>query len=466
MGNIASINFKPTNNIQLKHNDRTTPPTYLLAKELGYGCECNRNCDDALALRDELVAKAKERYKQAFNQPFKSTRNLWSAVVNIKPTTTMQDLERLARHFKKEYGFQCYQIAIHRDEGHIDEEGNVVINHHAHMEFVMLDEHTGKNVFRTIRPRHLRQIQSEVATILGMQRGVDNRKSGVKRIEPRAYAKLMEKNKVERKELKDKYQSEKDKKNRNHQIIQRTYDGLIDLLKLNDDDLIKNESLKGLSYIEKMDARTKADLEIIVDRINALKQEKLEVEKALAELIDNAPKGKKTHTLIEGARKIWAKLNKGLKEVNLSEFEAADYKALRELKKEGLSIESLKARITELENLAEARLQEKIELTEAKDKLSAELKNLQTDHGVTLANMNLLKFDKQILEKRVNDFAEEKYNLSRGYKKELEGIENEYKDTIQGLQTINSKLSKRITELEKRKPKEVYISPTTPPLTL
>ncbi|RVZ19526.1 mobilization protein, partial [Helicobacter pylori] len=48
----------------------------------------------------------------------------------------MSDLEKLAEHFEIKYGFQCYQIAIHRDEGYMDENNQPHINHHAHMEFI------------------------------------------------------------------------------------------------------------------------------------------------------------------------------------------------------------------------------------------------------------------------------------------------------------------------------------------
>ncbi|ECO3418649.1 mobilization protein, partial [Campylobacter jejuni] len=104
----------------------------------------------------------------------------------------MNDLENLSKHFQEKYGFQCYQIAIHRDEGHINEQGEKIINHHAHIEFITLDKRTGKSMFRADlqKPKALRQIQSEVAEILKMERGVDKRKSGAKRIEPRAYAVL------------------------------------------------------------------------------------------------------------------------------------------------------------------------------------------------------------------------------------------------------------------------------------
>lgn len=104
----------------------------------------------------------------------------------------MQDLERLAEHFNKKYGFQYYQIAIHRDERHINEKGEKVINHHAHFEFITLDKTTGKQCFkmRDFPPSKMREIQSEVAELLQMQCRQDKHISGAKRIESRAYAKI------------------------------------------------------------------------------------------------------------------------------------------------------------------------------------------------------------------------------------------------------------------------------------
>ena len=104
----------------------------------------------------------------------------------------MDDLKRLAQHFSDEYGFQCYQIAIHRDEGHIDEDGKEQINHHAHLEFITLDKNTGINRQRELTPKKLRELQSEVSQILQIQRDEDKRKSGRQRTEPRQYAKQKE----------------------------------------------------------------------------------------------------------------------------------------------------------------------------------------------------------------------------------------------------------------------------------
>lgn len=204
MGAISSINFKKSNAIQTMHNDRELPPNYLI----GGSCECNKSSIQALKLKEKIIQEAKEAYnnnKSAKAPSFKAKSYEWSAVVNIKLDTTMQDLERLALFLNEKYGFQCYQIAIHRDEGHINEQGQKEINHHAHLEFITLNKENGRNMWRRelITPKVLRQMQSEIAEILGMERGEDKRISGAKRIEPRAYAALKEKEKREKKQSKE-----------------------------------------------------------------------------------------------------------------------------------------------------------------------------------------------------------------------------------------------------------------------
>lgn len=189
MSQISSINFKKSFAINAEHNDRTLPPSYLIDNEKG--AECDRNAEQARELKGQIIAQAKETYTSRTGQRFQAKTYEWSAVCNIKPDTTMDDLKRLAQHFNDKYGFQCYQIAIHRDEGHIDEDGKKQINHHAHLEFVTLDK-TGINRQRELTPQKLRELQSEVSQILQMQRGIDKRISKAERIEPRKYAKQKE----------------------------------------------------------------------------------------------------------------------------------------------------------------------------------------------------------------------------------------------------------------------------------
>ena len=190
MAEISSFNMKQSTYFQVFHNANIRP-SYAIGGEL----ECNRKGYEAKELKETIINKAKQAYVQRTKRAFQAKSYEWSAVVNIKPETTMQDLEKLAKHFFDKYGFQCYQIAIHRDEGHIDENGQKQINHHAHLEFITLDKETGKNRQREIKPQTLRQIQDEVAEILAMKRGVDKRISKAKRIEPRKYAQLKEQEK-------------------------------------------------------------------------------------------------------------------------------------------------------------------------------------------------------------------------------------------------------------------------------
>lgn len=197
MSQISSINFKKSTSFQVFHNS-TIRPNYAIGGDL----ECTLKGYAAKALKEQIIQRAKENYAKhckAKNKAFQATNYEWSAVVNLKADSTMQDLEKLATHFKEKYGFQCYQIAIHRDEGYEDEQGNKHINHHAHLEFITLDEKTGKQCFkmRDFPPQKMRQIQTEVAEILKMERGIDKRLSGAKRIEPRIYAKMKEDSKQE-----------------------------------------------------------------------------------------------------------------------------------------------------------------------------------------------------------------------------------------------------------------------------
>ncbi|MGL2749791.1 mobilization protein [Helicobacter pylori] len=198
MGNLASGHFKPTNNIQEQHNDRTLSPSYLIPQEFRGQNEVNRPSTQARGLRDKIIENAHQTYLITFKQKSQAKSYQWSLVVNIKTNTTMSDLEKLAEHFEIKYGFQCYQIAIHRDEGYMDENNQPHINHHAHMEFITLNKENGKNMWGQINKVKLRQIQTEIAQILGMERGTDKRVSGIERIEPRKYAQMKNK---ERKEL-------------------------------------------------------------------------------------------------------------------------------------------------------------------------------------------------------------------------------------------------------------------------
>ena len=61
-----------------------------------------------------------------------------SAIVLIEDRHTIDDVRRLCDVIERKYRWRTIQIAIHRDEGHFDENGVWHPNLHAHIEFFVL----------------------------------------------------------------------------------------------------------------------------------------------------------------------------------------------------------------------------------------------------------------------------------------------------------------------------------------
>lgn len=311
MAELSSINFKKSNAINTEHNDRTLPPNYLLDDNLGV--ECNFKHDEARRLKNQIISSAMETYTARTGQKFQSKSYEWSAVVNLKPSSTMAELEKLATHLQEKYGFQCYQIAIHRDEGYINEQGEKVLNHHAHLEFITLDKETGKNTFRSISKKDLRQIQSEVAEILQMQRGVDKRLSGAKRIEPRAYAKMKENEKKQRaKELENVKSEIKFQANKEFLEMQDKKDDEISRLKRE-----KNEIKVAFEQTRKEMIAEKNNSKKQYDELSILKKALLDDENAtLEQAIKEIQRLRLAQKIIKEQEKKLAQQDKTIKELN------------------------------------------------------------------------------------------------------------------------------------------------------
>ncbi|WP_236848482.1 mobilization protein [Campylobacter devanensis] len=272
MSQISSINFKKSVDFQVFHNS-TVRPNYAIGGEL----IANRKGYEALKLKEQIVNQAIETYKSRTKRAFQAKSYEWSAVCNIKEDTTMADLERLAEHFEQKYGFQCYQIAIHRDEGHFDDDCNKVINHHAHLEFITLDKNTGRNRQRDLKPEILRQIQTEVAEILQMQRGEDKQNSKRERIEPRKYAQLKEQERKEQTKLKAEHKQELEAKDN---VIQDLNQELAAKDQELEDEKLSKKRLKEQIKQEAQERENKIK-EILYDRIDKLEADIKEKDKVI-----------------------------------------------------------------------------------------------------------------------------------------------------------------------------------------
>lgn len=399
MGWISSINFKKSTSFQVFHN-ATIRPNYAIGGSL----EVTAKGYEAKKIKEKIISEAiaaYEKNKSPKAPKFKAKNYEWSAICNIKETTTMQDLEKLAKHFENKYGFQCYQIAIHRDEGHINEQGEKVINHHAHLEFITLDKEKGKQVFkmRDFPPSKMREIQTEVAEILQMQRGQDKRISGAKRVEPRIYAKMKEEEKQAIKEL----------KNKTNQLI--------------DNEVQKNKELEN----NNQELQTKLNQETLTQ-----KQIKEAFEKERQELIKSKNATQQDYKTLSEAKK----------------------KALEIGKSSGLTSENLVGMIQEaLEKIKQLQI-EKLAEKETNKIYKNQIDFLETDNSILNAEITTQKDKIDYLEAEVNVLNYETTTQNQTIQdlnQKIQELENKLKEQEKILKELLENLTPQELETYKQK---------------
>ena len=307
MAEIASINFKKSTAWQIYHNDKHRPG-YAIGGEV----LCYPDADEALRIKQDIVNRAIETYTKRTGQKFQAKSYEWSAVVNLKDKPTQElyeDLKKLRLHFQEKYGYQCYQVAIHKDEGHIDENGEKCLNLHAHLEFITLDKKTGRNKFnrRDNKYQTMRDMQTETAEILGMERGIDKRLSKVKRIEPRILADIHENTKKATKEQLDKLFE----KTRKEMIAekdnqQEQYKEFRELKKelCNDENATLEQALMQIQALRDKQRKDKAERD----------KERERAEKAEQERDEKTQKSKELKAKIAETRKLTRKLIEFIRE--------------------------------------------------------------------------------------------------------------------------------------------------------
>lgn len=182
----SSINFKPVKSNSEHHNFRQGPLDYVMEDLSGN----NRFWSiDSINDRTEEI---KKHCKEVSGRKLQKNANpIKEAVVNIQPHHTIENLKSLANELEKQFGIQCFQIHIHRDEGQSRDD----INHHAHMVFDWQDKSKG-TVFN-LNQLKMSQIQTLVAKTLGMERGELKTNSNRERLEPIEYKRQQEELKLQ-----------------------------------------------------------------------------------------------------------------------------------------------------------------------------------------------------------------------------------------------------------------------------
>lgn len=172
---ISSIHFQKAEvEFAEKHNFRTEKkePEYLLDKQYRKTNEYLK-LNDPKELYQEQLKLRNQNHARGFAPKLKDV--YWEAVVNLDEKHSLDDVKKVADFIQQKYHLQTCSIALHHDEGYTDKDGTVKYNHHAHLCFLTMDK--GISTMRKIRSKELRQMQTEVAQLLGLERGKENSKA-------------------------------------------------------------------------------------------------------------------------------------------------------------------------------------------------------------------------------------------------------------------------------------------------
>jgi hypothetical protein len=205
----SSIHFAPGGAGYFAHNDREkkTVNTIFNDEKNEYSCS---SLEAITMYRAELSKRSiayTNRTKQSLQKNAVTHR---SAILNLHQHHTIEDLEPIIKKIEKDLDTKVLQVAIHRDEGHV-ENGEQIKNYHAHIEIMGLDttgtslaqhqhkntkKRTTKNKFKTTRAKRLdskyyRELQTFVADTLNMERGKVG--SDAKRLDTYEYKAYMQK---------------------------------------------------------------------------------------------------------------------------------------------------------------------------------------------------------------------------------------------------------------------------------
>ena len=408
------------------HNSRERKTVNSIFPE--NGIEVDNKAEDAIKIFKTELKKREQAYIRRTGKKLHSkTIKHISAIVNLEKHHTLQDVKKVAEFLEKELNTKVFQIAIHRDEGWIDENGVKHVNYHGHLEFLGLDSE-GRSVRKKLDRKFLIQLQDKVAEILKMKRGINyakTKKPRPKRLdtyEYKKYAKDLYQQKITVKELK--------------QEISKLRKEMIEANQKTDlEKLFSKKWYDELSKIRKeLNAKNVREVYVkFLDFKNKVEEEKLKV----AEKLDFKQNELKI---------LFKKLHKKREKANILE---------NKLKNKEITVKELKSEISELREMiieVNKDLTEKLFSKEDYNRLSQikqKIKTADPDLDDVYADFYIFKTE---IKQKIEKLKEKSENLE---KKEKEN--DEMSNMIYNLLIENKKLKKEIKKLkeENKNPKPV-----------
>jgi predicted RNase H-like nuclease (RuvC/YqgF family) len=331
----------------------------------------------------------------------------------------MEDLKNLQKHIEKEFGFKGLQIAIHRDEGHYDDNGKFVTNEHAHLSFFTLDRQNGRQMFRRehINRDKLRDLQTQTANILNMDRGKSKEETGRERLSHKDYKQAKQMESAKLKELQATKEQLKEANNQMRIFMKENGANRNDYAQLEQAKKELEEKLKAKDLTEKELLEKFQELEKNFKKEKGHLTSLIEVKE-----IDNLDLKNQNKSLQQQ------------KEVLASKVIALEQKTASSSNMSDLEVKA------ELQNIVNEEI---------------EVKNVKT--GVFSTEKAPVIKDSKSFFKRVQDLA------SRGTQGVMNTIENlkreitQLKSFVKSLQTENANLKAKVRELESEAPKQIEV---------
>lgn len=353
----SSIHFKRVDPFFCeKHNSRNTEkqPTYLLDKNLQKSNDFmtllpkEPEVDVDITVLHNMQLKVRKD-KGCRGKAPELRDSCWEAVINLEEHHTLADVKQVADFIHKEYHLTPISIAIHRDEGYVGSDGQVKYNYHAHIPFYTVSE--GKSVMRTIGRKQLSDMQTEVANLLGMQRGQIN--STAKRLEQSEYRRLAR---------------------------------------------AEQEHNQELAEVKQKQKQAEAVLEQVAPALQRSVEEKKQLNSTAKQLNNKVLSLKAKKAIIEAERKRWKEAH---------DFVAGEYRKLQALNKSMFTKEQLNAELQKLRNEHE----ERISLQEGRiEYLEKAYQHALDDNTVLKNDYNILANDYRKLNTEYNLLKRSKTN--------------------------------------------------------
>lgn len=167
----SSIHIEAGNIGFFSHNSREKKTENAIFSDEENYCSCT-NREAIKFYKSELEKRTNAYLKNHPNRKKLHAKTIThlSAIVNFNKEHTETDIKKVCDYLEETFDTKIIQFSLHRDEGHIEDDGTEVKNYHAHIEFMGIDSE-GNSVRRKLTKKSLIALQDKTAELLNMERG-------------------------------------------------------------------------------------------------------------------------------------------------------------------------------------------------------------------------------------------------------------------------------------------------------